>query len=89
MKILYKFYWDCGRQGDVDGTFVATEEEVAAAMGKEVYFGEILGKHSEIFGTLEEKDLKVLTDDQKFIEMFEKLVGDVGHNPLRYLSENR
>ena len=60
MKI-FKFHWDCGRMGDVLATFAATQEEVDAAIGKKVYFGEILGKHSEIYGTLEKKDLTVLT----------------------------
>lgn len=87
MKKLYKFFWDCGRQGDLTGTFVATTEEVDKAIGKAVYFGEVLGKHSEIYGTLDEKDLKVLTDDQDFIEKFEKLVGNVGRNPLKYLRD--
>ena len=86
MKKLYSFHWDCGRQGDVFGKFIATEAEVAAAIGEEIVFGEILGKHSEIFGTLEGSDLKVLTDDQDFIEKFEKYVGkSVGYNPLDYI----
>ena len=75
MKKLYKVHWDCGRMGDVRATFVATEEEVKSAIGKQVYFGEILGKHSEIFGPLEESELKVINDDQDFIEKFEKYVG--------------
>ena len=51
-KVLVHFEWDCGRQGMVDGLFVTTQEKIDAAIGTEVYFGEILGKHSEIFGKL-------------------------------------
>ncbi len=55
-------------------------------IGKKVFFGEILGKNSEIFGTLEEKDIKILTDDQDFIEKFEKFIGkSTGYNPLHYI----
>ena len=54
MKKLYKFYWDCGRQGDIESIFIATEKDIKANIGEEVYFGEILGKHSEIYGILEE-----------------------------------
>lgn len=57
MKRLYKFYWDCGRQGDVEGLFFADEETVNKSIGSQVYFGEILGKHSEVYGTLEEDAL--------------------------------
>lgn len=30
--------------------------------GVEVYFGEIAGKHSEIYGTLDEEDIELITD---------------------------
>ena len=86
MKKLYKFFWDAGRQGVVEGAFVAEEDEVEAAIGRDVYFGEILGKHSEIYGTLEDKDLTVLCEDQFFIEGFKNIVGNIGYNPLEYLS---
>ncbi len=84
MQKLYKFHWDCGRNGDLDGVFIAEPEEIEALIGKEIYFGEVLGKHSEIHGTLEADDLEVLTDDQDFInKAFEyKLV--IGFNPLDY-----
>ena len=32
--------------GSVEGLFVADEEEIQRNMGMQVYFGEILGKHS-------------------------------------------
>ena len=66
MKAIYEFYWDCGRQGEVLGTFIANKAQVEAAIGSEVYFGEILGKHSEVHGTLDNDDLTMKTDDQEF-----------------------
>jgi hypothetical protein len=76
--------------GTVTGTFVADEDYVKTCIGKRVYFGEILGKHSEIYGTLDEKDLTIITDDQEFIEKVEKYKMDsIGHNPLRNLVENQ
>ena len=87
-KNLYSFYWDCGRQGSIRSKFVATEDEIKKNIGKQIYYGEALGKHSEIVGTLEESDLKILTDDQDFIEKFEKYIGkSTGHNPLEYIEE--
>lgn len=87
MKKLYRYTMDCGRQGTVRGLFVADDSEVKAAMGKDVYFGEILGKHSEVTGTLTEDEFKVLTEDQSFIENFEKFGCESGYNPLDYLPE--
>ena len=87
MKKVYKFYWDCYRSGDVRGVFIADDEDVKKAIGSKVYFGEILGKHSEIYGILEEKDLTILTDDQEFIKKAEEFNMCSGYNPLHYLPE--
>jgi hypothetical protein len=88
MTKLYKFHWDCGRQGCVEGIFSADDATVKAAIGQDVHFGEILGKHSEVYGPLEKKDLKVLTDDEPFIAraMQYGLVPS-GYNPLEHLTE--
>lgn len=87
MRKLYRFYWDCGRQGDVDGLFTSEESTVNESIGKHVYFGEILGKHSEVHGTLSAEDIEVVSDDQDFIEKLENLLGTniSGYNPLHYL----
>ena len=83
---LYRFHWDCGRQGDVYGIFAAEPAEVAAAIGREVYFGEILGKHSEIEGTLDAREIEILTDDAAFIaKAAEYGLIPSGHNPLEHL----
>ena len=90
MKAIYEFYWDCGRMGDLDGLFIAEQSDVEAAIGKEVYFGEVLGKHSEIYGTLAKEDLTVKSVDQNFIAQFEAIMGEgtiSGYNPLEYLPE--
>lgn len=88
MKKLYEFYWNCGRQGDLSGIFVCNDSIISMAIGKRLCFYEPFGKHSEVFGELEEKDLIVLTDDQDFIEKFEKYIRkSFGYNPLNYIEE--
>ena len=47
-----------------------------SAGGKEVYLGEIEGKHSETCGPLDAGDFTVISEDQDDIAVFEKLVGD-------------
>jgi hypothetical protein len=91
MKTIYEFYWNCGRMGSVEGTFIADSEEVDNAIGKSLYFGEILGKHSEVYGTLDEGDIVLKTQDQGFIKLFEEIMGEgwySGYNPLHYLPED-
>ncbi|MGV6935852.1 hypothetical protein ACWA2B_10095 [Paenibacillus sp. CMM36] len=86
-KYLYKFNWDCGRQGEVEGLFVATKKEVNYAIGKEVYFGEILGKHSEVYGTIEEGEIEKINIDPSAVEQVAKHLGQTwsGYNPLHYI----
>lgn len=88
-KILVRFFWDCGRMGDVDGLFVTTKADLARAYDKRVNFGEILGKHSDVSGTLERSDIEIVSEDQIFIEQLTHLLGNhlSGHNPLDYIRD--
>lgn len=88
-RVLVKFNWDCGRMGSVTGLFVTTVGTLTKSFGKAVYFGEILGKHSEVYGELSESDITVVTDDKDFIEKLVNLLGPTvsGYNPLSYLED--
>ena len=83
---LYSFYWDCGRMGDVQGLFISTQEQVDKLLGKEIYFGEILGKHSEVYGTIDEGDITLVSSDQDKVNWLLELLGGTvsGYNPLAY-----
>ncbi len=83
-ECLWRFYWNCGRQGEIEGIFKATKEEVDNAIGKDVYFGEILGKHSEVYGTIEEGEITLESDDPLVV----KNAVESGYNPLDYLEED-
>jgi hypothetical protein len=91
-KVLVAFQWDCGRMGNVNGLFVTTTEELETLYGKEVYFGEILGKHSEIVGTVDRGDITVKATDPVFIDkLVEVMDGRLtisGYNPFDYLEED-
>ena len=90
MLKLYSFYWECGRQGNLEGLFIADTKDVETLIGKEIYFGEVLGKHSEIYGTLEEKDLSVESEDQEKIIWLQGLLSNSisGYNPFDYYNED-
>ena len=45
---LYRFNVWYGRMGRVEGIFVKDQDDVKNAIGRHVYFGEILSKHSEV-----------------------------------------
>lgn len=84
---LWKFYWCCGRSGNLEGLFVATEDEIKQAIGREAYFGEILGKHSEVYGELKKKDITKVELDPETVEKVTNLLGKTwsGFNPLNYV----
>lgn len=85
---LYSFYWSCGRMGSLDGLFVAKESELEKLFGETIYFGEVLGKHSEIYGELEKKDITLVSEDHdKILWLLSVLSTDStisGYNPFDY-----
>jgi hypothetical protein len=89
-KAIYKMCFDCGRSGDLDGVFVTTEQKVKKLIESEieVQFGEALGKHSEVYGSVTESEISFVTDDEDFVIKFEHYGLDVGYNPFEYMSTN-
>ena len=90
MKVLAKFYWDCGRSGDIDGIFIVDKEAIEDAYGKHVYLGEALGKHSEVYGDLDQGDITIISEDPVVVEVLLNLFEDgtiSGFNPLDYIEE--
>lgn len=87
MKTLYKLNFDCGRDGNLYGLFIEDSEKVQELIqsGKEVYFGEVLGKHSNVYGSVGASDVTRITDDPVVIKMVEDYKLCVGYNPFNYL----
>lgn len=88
MKKLYRFTQSYGRMGDLKGIFVAEESEINAIIGEEIFYGEVLGKNSEIISILQKEDLEILSEDQKFIKKFIEIIENFGFNPLDYYNED-
>lgn len=85
-KGIYKLHIDCGRSGVVEGLFVTYTLYVEALLATKVvvYFGEILGKHSEVHGAIDPSELQLVTTEKKVVKMFEKYNLTIGHNPFEY-----
>lgn len=80
---VYRWFADFGRMGSLDGVFTARADEVAAFVGKHVYFGEVLGKHSDVSCTLEADQFELLTDDADFVEKFKRFRLWTGTDPIQ------
>lgn len=74
--------------GTLSGVFVSTDEKVKFVIGKTVDFGEVLGKHSQCYGVVHEDDIKLLTEDQEFIDKTIAYgVVPAGYDPVAYYKE--
>jgi len=90
MKKLYKLNWVCGNMGCLEGLFIADESDLDKLIGEEIYFGEVLGKHSNICGFLEESDVTEKSDDQDLIAKLEEIFPEKtlsGYNPFDYYGD--
>jgi len=86
MKAVYKFKHDFGRYGKLKGIFVADDSEIENLIGKEIYFGEVLGKHSEVIVEIIPESIVCMEwADQDFVNKFEKLHLSCGYDPRRYM----
>lgn len=60
-SVLVEIMWDFGRMGEFYQFTIQDKDQWAALkarmLGKQIYFGEIAGKHSEIYGVLNESDI--------------------------------
>lgn len=90
MKAVYKLQFDCGRMGELKGVFVADTKDVSLLIDNkiEVYFGEALGKHSEVYGPIEESELKFVSSNADVIKVIEDHQLMNGYNPFEYPSIN-
>lgn len=89
--VLVSFFHDCGRMGELDGMFVTTEAKLMKSIGKNAYFGEVLGKHSDVCIRLKDDDYEIKSDDQEFIAKLVDVMGATdlsGFNPLDYIDHD-
>ena len=86
-ECIYKFEVDYGRHGTLEGTFIATPEDVAFAIGKTVYFEEPWGKHSGAECTFEPGHFTVVSADPAEVATFKRLDLRSGECPLGLLRD--
>lgn len=88
MNKLYKFEVDYGRHGDLSGLFISSDEELNLLNDTTIFFGEVLGKHSEVWiDDFQWQDYcTVVSEDQDKINWLIELLGYSisGYNPEDY-----
>ena len=90
MKQLFKFDWYAGRGGIIDGIFIATQEQVDAIIGKELWLGEALGKHSEVSGEILESEIVRVNIESSAVEALYEQFGSTisGYNPVERFEDD-
>lgn len=85
-EAVYKLHFDCGRQGELEGLFIAEKAHVKILIDSEmeVYFGEVLGKHSEVCGKVEKREIKMISDNEDVINVIRTHGLESGYNPFEY-----
>lgn len=86
MNGLYKLNFDCGRQGQLEGIFIADVKFVDYLIENDIYvdFGEVLGKHSDICGTVGKDEIEFVTDNHEVLTIVKGFDLENGHNPFEY-----
>jgi hypothetical protein len=89
VKHLYEYNEDFGRMGTLTGRLLLTKNEYQDLLSKEFHADDVLGKHSEIDCELTVDNLKLLTDDETFLALAEKLGIDLecGFDPRCYIDD--
>ena len=77
---IYSFRRDYGRMGSISGLFAVRErgEQILQALlarKATIYLGEVLGKHSDVRFTMEEKDFKVRSEDPADVATVLRVLG--------------
>lgn len=86
---LYKMYLDCDRQGELTAIFIERKDFVDYLLKTniEIYFGEALGKHSDVtcnFTEEPENTIQFITDKPDVISIVQEYGLENGYNPFEY-----
>lgn len=90
-KALYRFRQDFGRMGELNGVFIEDAERVIEVTeGDDEYmahFGEVLGKHSDVYCELTCENVTFITDDDTTLQVVLDHDLQSGYNPFDYLED--
>jgi len=86
---LYRWYADFFRNGKIDSLFLAKPHEIENAVGKKYNLGEVLGKHSNIYGTLKREEITLISENPIVVDELcraSNMCNTIsGYNPMDYV----
>lgn len=86
---LYQYYKDYGRMGAIEGLLILTDEQVEKYKNAELWWDELLGKHSEGYFDFSDKTLTVIDIPEDVVNILYDKLGSVLSGPfdLEYFDE--
>lgn len=87
-KKVWKFYDDEWAGKPLEGTFVASQDEIDWITGQFINFGDT-GKGLDLVIEMEAVQFEVINEDASFTEQFQSTVGTVGDSPFDYLDDEQ
>lgn len=75
----------------LESVFTAKEAEIDWIVGKDIWYGDVWGKHSSVQLTMNAEDFTVVSEDPAEVENFKKTIIITGekHNPFNNLDEEQ
>ena len=91
MNRIYRYSVSCGRMGDLDGLFAVDDHGEACLRAlidsrRDIYFGEVLGKHSEVVQTLEASELQQVEATPEEVATVLRVLGIDGAETVAVIS---
>lgn len=89
MKALYKMDLYCGRMGNLEGLFIEDVKFIDFLIENIViiHWGEVLGKHSDVYAGINHDEIKLVTTDEKVLQVIEEFDLENGYSPRGYLQD--
>lgn len=85
---LWKFDADCGRVGSLSGLIAVSQADIDNIIGEDVYFGEVLGKHSDITVRIGLEDFTLIDIPEEYARKIMTAAGGShcisGYSPFDY-----
>lgn len=89
---LFKFNKFIGRQGSLEGLFITKPEKIYQLISSQttVYFGEVLGKHSNVACAVKKEDItEIPVTENTILDLINNFGTSIsGFNPLDYLEND-
>lgn len=88
-KKVWKFSYQMWNSKQLEGTFVATQEEIDWISDKRINFGDLTNKGLDIVVQMDSEYFQIINDDPEFAKQFQQTIKAVGDSPFTYLDNEQ